>query len=226
MFLVCRCDECKELILKRSIRYTCKKCGARFCSLTCQENHHCIGLPILRLLWEDDIEFEANKFDIIKILKMLLEYERSNSQAKTEHTEVSENARCVCCYGTENIIWQDIELGPLCADCFNELRTNVLKDIRSQTNDTGVAIDQFRIIRVPAEPKTRPTHLLTICMAKMDLEARFYKDITLETKDGLRKQKFELYDFKVWEVSGVTIIHVDGRILEFAPGTYLIIRDE
>ncbi|MGQ9535434.1 MAG: hypothetical protein ACUVQ3_09875 [bacterium] len=223
MALICRCDQCEEIILRRNLQYVCDECGARFCSLACQKKHQCSGLPYLHAPWEEDIEFEPNEFDIVEILKMLLEYHRSNHTKNLKTKKVGRKAKCAYCQENKMIIWDDVDLGSLCADCLNDIRTNILKDICSQTNDTGIEIDQFRIIHVPDEPKTRPTHLLALCLAKMDIEQRFYRDITLEIGNELKKEKFVLYDFRIWIVDEITIMHVDDKILEFTPGTYLII---
>lgn len=225
MFLICRCDQCEEIILRRNLQYVCEECGARFCSLACQEKHQCSSLPYLHAPWEEDIEFEPNDFDIVGIMKMLLEYERSHRSKEPQRTKIGTKSECLYCHENKKIIWEDIDLGPLCADCFNEMKADVLQEICSQTYECGAEIDQYRIIRVPDKPEIRPTYLLALCLAKMDLEKRFYKNATLEIGNELREEKFELYDFRIWVIDKITIMRIDDKIYEFTPGTYLIIQE-
>lgn len=225
MSLIGRCDECHEVILKRALQYKCGKCGAFFCSIDCQEKHHCIGLPPLRIPWEEDIEFEPDKLDIIGILKNLLKHEQSIGKKKKQ-TKMGKKSRCLYCNEKKRIIWNDIDLGPLCADCYDEMRIKTVKEICSETDDCGTKINQYKIVRIQDDPNTGSTHLLALCLAKMELEKREYIDISVETAGRIKSEKFELYDFRVWVNDTIMIMHLDNRILEFTPGTYLILGDK
>lgn len=42
----------------------------------------------------------------------------------------------------------------------------------------------------------------------------------------LGKTKMELFDLKFWNIEEITILHIEDKIFEFTPGTYLIIKEE
>ena len=95
-----------------------------------------------------------------------------------------------------------------------------------QSHHHNVRINGFRIFRLQKKLEKRLPHLFALYLAKSDLEKRVYKVVTFEIANELKKEKFELYDFKIWVIDRITILHTYERIFEFTPGCYLIVKNE
>lgn len=212
-----RCGQCNRLFQAVAL-YSCDICGVVFCSPQCKLVHKCEDLPDLIEPWEEESAIDLT--DVLALFKTPDLY-CGNRLIQPDNTMLCYRCR------KEKALWNRLREGPpVCLNCYRELRKWFLSLLGWSENNGIVFIEGYRICRLNDETIFDSTDCITLLRVSYKLAKFKIVDIHIQSRGLNRDIKLKISDLCIVNIDQATILFIADRILEFIPGTYVIIAEK